>query len=85
MEQVQELPNTTKNKPNTKKRRGGASILCPHCDRPTRVLQTRRKDDGIVRRERLCVSCSVVFDTNEKHLPTAPRPYSVPAWCTVKM
>jgi hypothetical protein len=70
--------------PNAKKReRGGASILCLQCNRPTRVLQTRRNDDGTVRRERTCPSCHVAFDTNEKHLPTAPRPSSVPAWCTV--
>jgi transcriptional regulator NrdR family protein len=51
---------------NTKKReRGGASILCPLCERPSRVLQTRRSDDGTVRRERLCPACSAVFDTNE--------------------
>ena len=67
----------------TIKKRGGASILCPQCGRPTRVLQTRRNDDGTVRRERICPSCSVTFDTNEKYLPTAPRPSSVPAWCTV--
>ena len=76
MEQVQELPNT-------KKRRGGASILCPQCDRPTRVVETRRnKDDGSVRRERICLSCHDVFDTIEKYLPTT-RPCTAPAWRAV--
>jgi hypothetical protein len=69
--------------PNTKKRRGGASILCPQCARPSRVLQTRRSDDGTVRRERICPSCSVTFDTNEKYLATATRPCTAPAWCAV--
>jgi len=71
---------------NTKKRerkRGGASILCLQCNRPSLVLQTRRNDDRTVWRERLCPFCSVTFDTIEKHLPTAPRPTSVPAWYTV--
>ena len=68
--------------PDIKKRRGGASILCPQCDRPSRVVQTRRHDDG-VRRERLCLFCHDVFDTIEKHLSTATRPCTAPAWCTV--
>ena len=69
--------------PNTKNRRGGASILCPQCNRPSRVLQTRRHDDDTVHRERICLSCGVTFDTIEKHLPTATRPCTAPAWCTL--
>jgi hypothetical protein len=46
------------------------------------VVQTRRHDDG-VRRERLCLFCHDVFDTIEKHLSTATRPCTAPAWCTV--
>jgi hypothetical protein len=73
MEQIQD----------TKKReRGGASILCAQCNRPSRVLQTRRHEDT-VRRERICLSCGVTFDTIEKHLPTATRPCTAPAWCAV--
>jgi hypothetical protein len=69
--------------PNVKKRkRGGASILCLQCNRPTRVVETRRHDDAI-RRLRLCPSCSVAFETQEKHLPMTMRPYSVPTWCAV--
>jgi hypothetical protein len=54
-----------------KRERGGASILCPQCDRPSRVLQTRRNDRGVVWRERTCLHCDIVFDTNEKRLRTA--------------
>jgi hypothetical protein len=63
-----------------KRERGGASILCPQCERPTRVLQTRRNDDGTVRRERTCLSCSVVFDTNEKRLRTATGTQQGQVW-----
>ena len=75
---------TPREQPNTKKRkRGGASILCLQCNRPTHVLETRRNDDDTVRRVRTCLSCHVVFDTNEKHLPTMTRPCSVSTWCAV--
>jgi len=51
-----------------KKKRGGASIPCPICKGPTRVLQTRRNEDLTVRRERRCEKCSLSFDTNERRL-----------------
>jgi len=48
-----------------KRMRGGATILCPRCKGPTRVLQTRRNPDNTVRRERTCLGCDIIFDTNE--------------------
>ena len=48
-----------------KRERGGASIPCPRCGGPTRVLQTRRNTDKTVRRERTCLVCEIVFDTQE--------------------
>jgi transcriptional regulator NrdR family protein len=49
-----------------KRPRGGASIPCPRCNTPTRVLQTRRNPDTTVRRERNCPKCNFIFNTNEK-------------------
>lgn len=41
-------------KPKKKQRpRGGATVACPHCDGPTRVLRTMR-DGPMVRRVRQC-------------------------------
>lgn len=34
--------------------RGTASVRCPTCEKPSRVLRTTREDDG-VRRERICL------------------------------
>jgi hypothetical protein len=48
-----------------KRERGGASLPCPLCKGRTGVKQTRRNHDDTVRRERTCLACSVVFDTNE--------------------
>jgi transcriptional repressor NrdR len=40
---------------------------CPHCDRPTRVLESRRADDGsAVRRRRECAACGRRFTTYER-------------------
>ena len=40
---------------------------CPSCSRPTRVLESRRADDGAaVRRRRLCPSCGRRFTTYER-------------------
>lgn len=40
---------------------------CPSCDRPTRVLESRRAEDGsAVRRRRLCASCGRRFTTYER-------------------
>jgi len=50
----------------TKRPRGGASIPCPRCKGPTRVLQTRRNIDKSVWRERNCPKCEHVFDTLER-------------------
>jgi len=49
-----------------KRVRGGASIPCPRCKGPTRVLQTRRNPDRTVRRVRTCLNCAIVFDTRER-------------------
>lgn len=56
---------------NHKRLRGGASIPCPRCKGPTRVLQTRRNADKSVRRERTCLDCKIVFDTNERRATKA--------------
>jgi transcriptional repressor NrdR len=40
---------------------------CPVCDRPTRVLESRRADDGAsTRRRRVCSSCAHRFTTYER-------------------
>ena len=40
---------------------------CPRCDQPTRVLESRRADDGAaVRRRRACPSCAHRFTTFER-------------------
>lgn len=51
-----------------KRLRGGASIPCPKCKGPTRVLQTRRNPDKTVRRERTCLDCQIIFDTQERKI-----------------
>ena len=52
--------------------RGGATIPCPNCQGRTRVLQTRRQPDKTVWRERNCLSCDTIFDTNEKPISLTP-------------
>jgi len=60
------MPQRKHTKVNKQKReRGGASIPCPICKGPTRVKQTRRNDNGTVRRERTCLKCHIDFNTNE--------------------
>ena len=40
---------------------------CPRCDRPTRVLESQRADDGTaVRRRRECLGCGERFTTYER-------------------
>ena len=40
---------------------------CPRCDQPTRVLESRRADDGAaIRRRRACPSCGHRFTTYER-------------------
>ena len=40
---------------------------CPRCDRPTRVLESRRADDGAAtRRRRECAGCGHRFTTYER-------------------
>ena len=40
---------------------------CPACDRPTRVLESRRADDGAaIRRRRACPACGHRFTTYER-------------------
>ena len=40
---------------------------CPSCDQPTRVLESRRADDGAaVRRRRACPACGERFTTYER-------------------
>lgn len=48
----------------TRRARGGASILCPKCETPTRVLKTRR-DGPTVARRRECLSCGRQLTTTE--------------------
>lgn len=43
---------------------------CPHCQQPTRVLESRRAPEGIaVRRRRECPGCSHRFTTFERREP----------------
>lgn len=40
---------------------------CPHCARPTRVLESRRAEDGAaIRRRRSCAACGQRFTTYER-------------------
>jgi len=40
---------------------------CPGCQHPTRVLESRRADDGVaIRRRRVCASCGHRFTTYER-------------------
>lgn len=55
---------TTKKK--VKRSRGGASYLCPKCDKPTHVIITRRDEDGAVRRVRQCLRRGHKFQTVER-------------------
>lgn len=50
--------------------RGGASMTCPRCDKPSHVVITRRQD-GFVVRVRQCVSdrCGKRFTTREHVQP----------------
>lgn len=48
-----------------KKPRGGASVPCPKCKAPTRVLETRRTG-SLVTRNRACKKCSHEFVTEEQ-------------------
>lgn len=42
-------------------------MTCPSCDRPTRVLESRKADEGsTVRRRRECASCGRRFTTFER-------------------
>lgn len=34
------------------RKRGTASVRCPQCKRPSRVVHTEREDDGVLRRRR---------------------------------
>lgn len=57
-------------KPKTKTKarpRGGASMTCPRCSKPSHVVITRRQKDGIVVRVRECTSarCGERFTTRE--------------------
>lgn len=56
----------TKRKP--KRPRGGASAPCPRCTSPSRVLDTRRGNNGTVTRTRRCnsVECAHTFVTHER-------------------
>jgi transcriptional repressor NrdR len=44
-------------------------VNCPHCDSPTKTLETRRVPDGAVRRRRECTSCGHRFTTYERPVP----------------
>lgn len=50
-----------------KRPRGGASVPCPSCGRPTSVLDTRWKSSAAaVTRLRRCPSCGAEFQTRER-------------------
>jgi len=61
------VPERRKRK--TARQRGGASYPCT-CKKKavTRVLDTRRRADVVIRR-RKCVDCGRVFETHEKREP----------------
>ncbi len=45
-------------------------MVCPDCEHPTRVLESRRSEDGdAVRRRRECTSCGRRFTTFERREP----------------
>jgi transcriptional repressor NrdR len=46
-------------------------VNCPHCDTPTKILETRRVPDGALRRRRECTSCGHRFTTYERAVPEA--------------
>lgn len=53
---------------STKKKRprGGASVPCPKCGGPSRVVDTRRSDKiGSVQRKRLCIPKGHSFESEE--------------------
>lgn len=54
-------------KKTTRRKRGGASCLCPKCRGNSRVLLTRRADEHVWRK-RQCVQkqCKEVFETEER-------------------
>lgn len=48
------------------------SVDCPRCGSPTRVLESRRAEDGAaLRRRRRCTSCEHRFTTYERAEPAA--------------
>jgi hypothetical protein len=50
------------------KPRGGATIPCPACGTPSRVIQTRRvRLTQVIRRWRICPRCQLRFNTTEVH------------------
>jgi hypothetical protein len=51
-------------------------VRCPSCDIETRVLDTRRKSDGVYRR-RVCPTCDARFSTRETIVEERPGPKPV--------
>lgn len=51
-------------------------MRCPSCDIETRVLDTRRKSDGVYRR-RVCPTCDARFSTRETIVEERPGPKPV--------
>jgi transcriptional repressor NrdR len=49
-------------------------VICPDCDAPTHVLESRRSEDGAgVRRRRECTECGRRFTTQERPQPEPLR------------
>lgn len=44
-------------------------ICCPECGQRTRIINTRGKLDGSVRRRHSCVDCEIRFTTYERVEP----------------
>ena len=57
--------------PKVGRPRGGASVPCPRCGKPSRVSDTRRAGH-LVHRQRVC-SGGHRFDTSERCVNLSPR------------
>lgn len=52
-----------------------SGMMCPTCGRRgTAVLDSRLRNDNVVRRTRCCVHCGFRFTTYEQRLATTPAP-----------
>jgi hypothetical protein len=48
-------------------------VRCSSCNEPTRVIDSRPRDDGAIRRRRECVACGHRFTTEEWDRDAADR------------